>query len=96
MWPSAVPDLKNKYRDFLQLFSYVINSGDVNDSSFGDLLTRFCTDKLNNEVYASVMKLYPDVSSMLKGPVEGGIQALSPLFPGQKGAGSIYMHNRFQ
>jgi hypothetical protein len=59
---NAVPDLKTRYGDFLQLFSFVINSGDVNDSSFGDLLTRFCTDKLNNEVYGSVMKLYPDVS----------------------------------
>jgi hypothetical protein len=59
---TSVPGLKNKYQDFLQLFSYVINTGDINDSSFGDFLVRFCTDKLNNEVYASVMKLYPDIS----------------------------------
>ncbi len=58
---SAVPSLKNKYGDFLQLFSYVINCGDINDPSFGDFLTRFCTDKLNNEVYTSVIKMYPDV-----------------------------------
>lgn len=61
---SSIPDLKNKYRDFLILFSYVINTGDVNDPSFGDFLARFCTDKLNNEVYASVMKLYPDISGI--------------------------------
>jgi hypothetical protein len=59
---SSVPELKNKYQDFLILFSYVINTGDINDPSFGDFLVRFCTDKLNNEVYASVMKLYPDIS----------------------------------
>jgi hypothetical protein len=58
----TVPDLKNKYGDFLQLFSYVINTGDISDPSFGDLLVRFCTDKLNNEVYQSVLNLYPDIS----------------------------------
>jgi hypothetical protein len=63
---AALPELKTRYRDFLQLFSYVINTGDINDSSFGDLMVRFCTDKLNNEVYSSVMKLYPDVSVIEK------------------------------
>ncbi len=46
-----VPELKNKYNGFLQLFSYVINTGDINDPSFGDFLVRFCTDKQNNDVY---------------------------------------------
>jgi len=59
---SSVPVLKNKYGGFLQLFSYVINTGDINDSSFGDFLLRFCTDKQNNEVYRLAMKIYPDVN----------------------------------
>jgi hypothetical protein len=59
--PSVVPELKKKYGSFLQLFSYVINTGDIGDPSFGDLLERFCTDKLNNEGYAEVMKQYPDI-----------------------------------
>jgi len=59
--PDAVPELKEKYGGFLQLFSYVINAGNVNDTSFHGLLTQFCTDKLNNEVFESVMQLYPDV-----------------------------------
>jgi hypothetical protein len=59
---SSIPDLKKKYQDFLILFSYVINAGEINDPSFGDFLTGFCTDKLNNEVYDSVMKVYPDIS----------------------------------
>jgi hypothetical protein len=62
----SVPDLKNKYQDFLQLFSYVINTGEISDSSFGDFLAGFCTDKLNNEVYASVIKIYPDISVIEK------------------------------
>lgn len=58
---SAVPSLKKKYNGFLQLFSYVINTGDINDPSFGDFLVRFCTDRQNNEVYALTMKVFPDV-----------------------------------
>lgn len=61
---SAVPDLKIRYGDFLQLFSYVINAGEVSDSSFGDILLRFCTDKLNNEVYSTVIRQYPDISGI--------------------------------
>ena len=58
----AIPGLKQKYGKFLQLFSYVINTGDINDSSFGDFLLRFCTDKQNNDVYALTMKKFPDVT----------------------------------
>jgi hypothetical protein len=62
--PLAVPSLINKYGDFLQLFSYVINTGDIKDASFGDLLLRFTTDKQNNEVYAMTMKHYPEVHNI--------------------------------
>jgi hypothetical protein len=64
-----VPSLKMKYGNFLQLFSYVINTGDINEPSFGDFLLRFCSDKQNNEVYALTMKLFPDIK-----PVEEGLQ----------------------
>jgi hypothetical protein len=59
-----VPSLIQKYDGFLQLFSYVINTGDIKESSFGDLLVRFCTDKQNNEVYDLTMKLYPGVEDI--------------------------------
>jgi hypothetical protein len=58
---SAIPSLINKYKGFLQLFSYVINTGDISDDSFGDLLERFCTDKQNNDVYSITLQLYPDL-----------------------------------
>jgi hypothetical protein len=61
---TSVGDLKLKYRSFLQLFSYVINTGDINESSFGDFLVRYCTDKQNNEVYDLVNKKFPDVKSI--------------------------------
>ena len=65
--PGMVPTLKQKYNSSLQLFSYVINAGDINDTSFGDFLVRFCTDKQNNEVYALTMKLYPDFKLIEEG-----------------------------
>jgi hypothetical protein len=64
-----VPSLKQKYNGFLQLFSYVINTGDITDPTFADFLVRFCTDKQNNEVFALVMQLYPDVKK-----IEGELQ----------------------
>jgi hypothetical protein len=57
----AVPSLKAKYDGFLQLFSNVVNTGDINDPAFGDFMVRFCTDKQNNEVYAYAMKVFPDM-----------------------------------
>jgi len=61
MIDSSLVALKNKYGDFLQFFSYVIKTGDINDTLFGDYLVSFCTDRQNNEVYASVNQAYPDV-----------------------------------
>jgi len=67
--PLKVPMLKEKYKGFLQYFSYVINAGDIKEDSFGDFLVKFCTDKQNNDVYALTMKLYPDIKK-----VESGLQ----------------------
>jgi len=62
-----VPSIKKKYGGFLQLFSLVINTGDINESSFGDLLLRFCSDKQNNEVYELTMKKFPDIFTCITG-----------------------------
>ena len=61
-----VPVLKKKYGAFLQLFSYVINTGNINEYSFGDMLVRFCTDRQNNDVFAMTMELYPDLENISK------------------------------
>jgi hypothetical protein len=80
---SMVPALKKKYDGFLQLFSLVINTGDINEASFGDLLLRFYSDKQNNDVYALTMKKFSDVK-----PIEVELQeAFSHYlyyFPGRK------------
>lgn len=78
---TSVPELKGKYRSFLQLFSYVINTGSIGDPSFGDLLVRFCTDKQNNDVYAHTMKVFPDVSSIETG-LENAFRHYLYYFPG--------------
>ena len=64
--PASIPLLKENFGSFLQLFSYVINTGDIKDPSFGDFLVRFCTDKLNYEVYLDVIKKYPDTDGLQK------------------------------
>ncbi len=81
--PASVPDIREKYEEFLQLFSYVINTGDVDDSSFNDFLVRFCTDRLNNEVYESVMQLYPDVAE-IEEDLEDAFRHYKWYFPGTK------------
>ncbi len=81
--PASVPALKEKYGDFLQLFSYVINTGNVNDSSFSDSLVRFCTDKTNNEVYSSVIQHYPDIE-LIKKEMEDAFSHYLCYFPGGK------------
>jgi hypothetical protein len=81
--PAAVPRLREKYGTFLQLFSYVINTGNVNDTLFGDSLLRFCTDKLNNEVYESVMRLYPDVNA-IENDLEEAFRHYKWYFPDAK------------
>lgn len=61
--PAGIDDLKSRYGDFLQLFSLVINTGNVNDTSFTGQLTAFCTDRQNNEVFNLTMKVYPDFTT---------------------------------
>ena len=65
--PGKVPFLKNKYNGFLQLFSYVINIGSIADSTWSGNLVRFCTDKLNTEVYNSTMQVFPDIKEIESG-----------------------------
>ncbi len=80
--PGRVPELKNKYGSFLQLFSYVINTGEISEPSFGDFLTRFCTDRQNNEVYEKTMNLYPELGSVSK-ELEDAFRHYLYYFPGR-------------
>jgi hypothetical protein len=64
---SSVPALKQEYDGFLQLFSFVINIGLINDSSWNDRLVSFCTDKQNNEVYSVTNAVFPDLKNLEQG-----------------------------
>jgi hypothetical protein len=78
-----IPLLKIKYGGFLQLFSLVINTGDISDQSFGDFLLRFCSDKQNNDVYNLTLKKFPDVSSIENG-LQDAFRHYLYYFPGRK------------
>jgi hypothetical protein len=78
-----VPLLKEKYDGFLQLFSYVINIGKVNETTWSDDLVRFSTDKLNNEVYDSTIRIFPDVNEIEKGLTDAFKHYLF-YFPGKE------------
>lgn len=78
----SIPDIKAEYGNFLQLFSYVINTGDINDPEFGEYIVNFCTDKLNYEVYQSVIKVYPETGA-LKKSLEGAFEKYLYYFPEQ-------------
>ena len=75
--------LRAKYDGFLQLFSYVINTGDIGDSSFDDFLVRFCTDRQNNDVYAMTIKQFPDLNKTEKG-LEDAFRHYLYYFPGEE------------
>lgn len=77
-----VPVLKQKYGHFLQLFSYVINTGDIDSPAFPDFLFRFCTDKQNYDVYEMTRQLYPDVADIEKG-LKGAFRHYLYYFPGR-------------
>jgi len=78
----AIPALKEKYPGFLQLFSWVIKTGDINDPSFGDFLVRFCTDRQNNEVYEYSLKVFPDIS-WIEIDLENAFRHYVYYFPGR-------------
>lgn len=83
-----VPSLKKKYHGFLRLFSLVINTGDINETSFGDFLLRFCSDKQNNEVFGLTMKQFPDIGSIDEGLTDAFRHYLY-YFPG-KGVPAVF------
>lgn len=76
----SIPHIKSDYGNFLQLFSYVINTGDVNDPSFGEDLVNFCTDRLNYEVYENVIEVYPDTET-IRNSLEGAFEKYKHYFP---------------
>lgn len=80
--PASLPGLKKKYGNFLQLFSYVINAGNVNDTAFTGNLVNFVTDKLNYEVYEKVMQLYPAMGSYEE-ELEDAFRHYLYYFPGK-------------
>jgi hypothetical protein len=78
-----IPDLYARFDGFLRYFGYVINIGEPSDLTWGDGLLKFSTDKLNNEVYAATMKVYPDLKNIEDGLSEAFRHYIF-YFPGKK------------
>ena len=62
----TIPQWMEKYKEFFQLFGYVINAGEVSDPEFAEELVAFCTDRQNNNVYSSIMSKFPNVDFLEK------------------------------
>jgi hypothetical protein len=77
---NMLPSLREKYDGFLKYFGYVINIGESSDSLWAEGLVKFCTDKFNNEVYATTMKAYPDVANLEK-ELTGAFRYYKYYFP---------------
>ena len=78
-----IPDLQKRYDGFLGFFGYVINIGEINDSTWDNGLVSFCTDKRNSEIYASTMQVYPDIENIEK-ELTLAFRHYRYYFPGKK------------
>jgi hypothetical protein len=59
-----IPVWSEKYGDFLPLFGYVINAGEMDSPDFSAMLLGFCTDRQNNMVYADVESVFPSLDGL--------------------------------
>jgi hypothetical protein len=77
-----VPALTGKYGSFLQLFSYVINIGDISAPAWHENLTLFVTDRMNNEAYEAVKAKYADIRD-IEDDLRQGFRHYLYYFPGR-------------
>jgi hypothetical protein len=63
----SIAYLKEKYDGFLKYFGYVINIGEMSDSSWNEGLVNFCTDKMNNDIYLSTRAVFPSLTGLERG-----------------------------
>ena len=55
-------ELHNKYGEILQLFSYVIDAGDIHVTGWQNKLRAFLTDKNNFEIYSKTSEVFSDIT----------------------------------
>lgn len=79
---SEVPALTSKYGNFLQLFSYVINIGEITSDVWHENITLFVTDRMNSDAYNAVTEKYADISDIEDG-LKQGFRHYLYYFPGK-------------
>lgn len=77
-----VSELVSKYPGPMQLLSFAINTGAVHDTVFPSLMTLFCTDRINTEVYTKVAEKYDDPGFLEEG-LEQAFRYYKYYFPGK-------------
>lgn len=84
--PSDLADKLDELRlsdaEFLRIFSYVINIGDIADADWIDNMLRFITDRQNVEVYKSVDDVFRDFQN-LDAEMNSAWKHYSYYFPGE-------------
>jgi len=62
--PLKKEQFTGRYGEFVKLFGYVINIGNIENEDWDENLVSFITDKMNYDVYQAVIELYPDLESV--------------------------------
>lgn len=63
--PNYIPQLKNKYGEFFDLFNFkIVNLGSSDDKRYPEALKRFITDYYMNLNYRKVMEVYPNLNGL--------------------------------
>lgn len=75
------PELEARFGEFMKLFGYVINIGDINDPGWMEGLVSFSSDRTNWEVYKEVAAAFPDLGELEEKLEEAG-KHLIHYFPG--------------
>ncbi|MCF8389317.1 MAG: hypothetical protein K9H12_01395 [Bacteroidales bacterium] len=80
----AVREFDESLTDFFEIYNYyIINIGNINERSFERYLLDFINDHQNQEVFAEVMRVFPDLSS-LEDEFDGAFRLFKYYFPQER------------
>ncbi len=86
--PEALPELQEKYGDFLTVFGYVTNIGDPSDKAYPHFLQSFISNQTNIDVYRKIKKEFADIND-IEIKINSGFKHFKYYFP-KKGIPEIY------
>ncbi len=78
--PFALPELQDKYGNFLTVFGYVTNIGNPSDETYSYFLQSFVSNKTNADVYQIIKKDFADMTD-IEIKLNSGFQHYKYYFP---------------